>query len=129
MKEIVVRAYAVDILEDLNAFVVGLYDDPEEPEQGLEIQKSLELDEQDVALGMDTYCLVTSSGRTVYGGVSSCIYRAGALSLKLAPEAAKELGGRGFRLLLEIDEVGRSKVREGLKTVFEGREPPELVLE
>ncbi len=58
----------------------------------LEIQRSLAFDEQDVAAGEDTYCLVRGAAATYYGGVESWQVGAGAVTLRLSGEAASVLG-------------------------------------
>ena len=59
---------------------------------GLSIQRALVTDEQDVALGMDTYCVCLSSGPAVYGGVEAWSAHDGEIRLRLSEEAASELG-------------------------------------
>lgn len=50
-------------------------------------------DEQEVALGMDTYCLVVDPGQaTFYGGVRECELACGRLRLVLTEHAAAALG-------------------------------------
>ncbi|WP_447005149.1 Imm10 family immunity protein [Saccharothrix isguenensis] len=49
-----------------------------------------EPDEQDIALGMDTYCLV-SGGRTHYGGVLRAARDGNTLHLRIAADAASLL--------------------------------------
>jgi hypothetical protein len=57
----------------------------------LEIQRSLSFDEQDVAAGMDTYCLVRDAGATHYGGVESWGVGDGILTLNFREQAATML--------------------------------------
>lgn len=63
----------------------------ESSQDRIEIQRSLEFDTQDQAAGMDTYCLVRSSGETYYGGVSDWAVRSSVLVLGLSAEAATAL--------------------------------------
>lgn len=63
----------------------------ESSQDRIEIQRSLEFDTQDQAAGMDTYCLVRSSGETYYGGVSDWAVRSSVLVLGLSAEAAAAL--------------------------------------
>jgi len=56
----------------------------------LEIQRALQFDDQDVALGLDTYCLVRG-GLTHYGGVLAWKLNRGTLTFTLDLEAAKVL--------------------------------------
>lgn len=56
----------------------------------IEIQRSLAFDEQDVALGMDTYCLVRG-GAAHYGGLARYVVSDGSLELYLSTTAAADL--------------------------------------
>lgn len=59
----------------------------------LGIERADEFDEQDVAEGMDTYCVVLGTGQSVYGGVDSWeVDRPGHGLLVLTAEAAEVLG-------------------------------------
>lgn len=80
-------AYVHD--EDLGYEAVVIEDDNGET---LEIQMSLYADEQDVALGQDTYCLVRSGAATFYGGVRTWLLADGLLTLGLTDEASQVLG-------------------------------------
>ncbi len=58
------RAVGIDWLDD-DILAIVFADDPEEPAEYLELQRSFaEPDEQDLVLGMDTYCLSTAAGAT-----------------------------------------------------------------
>jgi hypothetical protein len=50
---------------------VVLADNDVAPTWRLEFQRPLEIDDQDVALGMDSYCLVFPNGASAYGCLSS----------------------------------------------------------
>ncbi|MGW2477460.1 Imm10 family immunity protein [Streptomyces sp. NPDC001665] len=50
-----------------------------------------EPDEQDVALGMDTHCLVTAGQGTAYGCVREALLTGNVLRIALAPEALDDL--------------------------------------
>ena len=54
---------------------------------GLSVQRTLEPDEQDVALGMDTYCVCLSSGSAVYGGVEAWSVLDGVITVSLSDDA------------------------------------------
>ncbi len=64
--------------------------------QRLEFQRSLHPDEQDRALGLDTYCVVRDGGATHYGGISDWRIADGSLVLTLDREAEASLGAREF---------------------------------
>jgi len=75
-------------------------------------------DPQEIALGMDTYCLVVDPGQgTHYGGVRECELGSERLRLTLTPEAAGNLGmpvDTSFALELtpqQVDMLGRGLAR------------------
>jgi hypothetical protein len=81
-------------------------------------------DEQNISLGMDTYCLVVEPGqRTVYGGVLECELSDDRLILRLTERAAERLGTpteMGFRLAL--DSAKLEVLQRGLlKVLTSGR--------
>jgi hypothetical protein len=58
----------------------------------LSIQRTAyEPDDQDVSLGMDTYCL-SSGGITHYGGIVRAVKDGNSLQLVLSPESSSSLG-------------------------------------
>lgn len=77
-------------------------------------------DEQDIALGMDTYCLVVDPGQaTAYGGVVECVMADGHLRLVLAAQTAKTLGTAtelDFTLAVDQDQI--QMIRRGLTRVL-----------
>jgi hypothetical protein len=80
---------------------------------GLEIQRGLAFDRQDVALGQDTYCLVRDGAVTHYGGIAAWSLDSDGLTLQLADEAARELGLTTV-LQVTLDEEGQALVRDHL---------------
>lgn len=129
MQGLTIRAYSASTLEDVDTFVVGLYDDPATPVQGLELQRALAFDDQDVALGMDTYCVVSSDGPTHYGGVASCVLQGGQLHLRFQPEAARVFGVAGYVCQLDLPPDAIAALTAGLQDVFTGaRDAPDLRL-
>ena len=77
-------------------------------------------DEQEIALGTDTCCLVVDPGQaTVYGGVLECELTGARLRLLLTEDAAAELGTPAeldFALSLSPDQL--ETVRTGLERVL-----------
>lgn len=51
-----------------------------------------ELDEQDVALGFDTHCLVTANQGTAYGCVREAVLTGNLLTVSVDPAALDDLG-------------------------------------
>lgn len=80
-----------------------------------EIQRSLTIDDQDRALGWDTYCLVLGGGPTFYGGVLGWhLSEDHLLHLSLSQEAAAELGLPGTRFAFPVGGDGAQAVRAHL---------------
>ncbi len=90
-------------------YVLGLRETTDDDSWGLLFMECLDVDEQDVALGMDTYCLVVDPGQaTWYGGVVECELTSGRLRLLLTEDAAKTLGMPTepvFALALSADQL------------------------
>jgi len=101
--------------DDLACEVVVIED--EAGEQWLEIQRGLDFDEQDVALGMDTYCLVRDGAATHYGGVRIWNLAEGVLTLHLTGEAAAALSLER-RVRFTVDTDGESVLRECLPRIL-----------
>ncbi len=129
MADLTVHTAAAVELDDLNSFVVALYEN--EGGFGLEVQRSLTVDEQDVALGLDSYCVSISAGPSHYGGIQSCVLRGRSLELGFSTDAAEALG-LDPRLVLDlrVDDARLEEIRHGLKRVLAGADAPStLVLE
>ncbi len=78
-------------------------------------------DEQDRDLGMDTYCLITETGATHYGGVTSCVLEGNMLNIALDADAATSLGIQAeceLRLLVASQDI--ALLAEGLRKVLTG---------
>ena len=70
-------AVAFERDDELNAQYLVLAERADGSSRRLEVQKSLRFDQQDLSLGMDTYCLVTEEPATHYGGVLDWRIRGG----------------------------------------------------
>lgn len=80
-----------------------------------EIQRSIEFDEQDVALGMDTYCLVWH-GATHYGGIVEWATDGNSFTVHLSNDAQAELGLPPL-LAFSLDAESVAVVRRHLPTL------------
>ena len=82
-------------------------------------------DEQEIAQGMDTYCLVVDPGQaTAYGGVLECELTSNRLRLLLSDETAQSLRiptQLDFALALQEDQL--AMVRRGLGRVLTSGRP------
>lgn len=75
--------------EDLNFEAVVLLD--EESRDSIEVQRSLEFDDRDVAQGMDTYCILRTGAASHYGGVKAFSHDARSVTFEFTGEAAEVL--------------------------------------
>jgi hypothetical protein len=77
-------------------------------------------DEQEISLGMDTYCLVVDPGQwTVYGGVVECELSDDRLILRLTEQAAQALGTpTDMSFGLTLDSTKLEVLRRGLRRVL-----------
>ncbi|WP_218077814.1 Imm10 family immunity protein [Burkholderia sp. A2] len=109
---------ATDRFED-GIHVVGFADrDP--PTNYVILQRGTEDDEQDEALGLDTYYVeVGERGVAGYGGVESVSLRGEMLNIELAPDARWAQGLGLVTIALRATD-GLEHVRQGLAAVFAG---------
>lgn len=80
-----------------------------------EIQRSIEFDEQDVALGMDTYCLVWQEA-SHYGGIVEWAIDRNSFTVHLSNDAQVELGLPRL-LVFSLDAESVAVVRRLLPTL------------
>ncbi len=121
MNEFNAKAIAVTELPDDEVFLISIYDNLENPEDGIEFQKSLgEIDDQDLELGKESYCITTSFGSTVYGGLVSCILNRTSLSLRFSSEECEIIGfPDGLKINLETEPETIDALRDGLTRIFD----------
>jgi hypothetical protein len=92
LRDMVVRAVGRDDGPETITFGMAEYEDS--TGNALIFMMSAEQpDEEEIGLGMDTYCIVREDQRgTTYGGVTHCDLTYGRLTLHFTEEAAEELG-------------------------------------
>jgi hypothetical protein len=113
------RGVSATELPDLNTEAVILTEDADGDGLRLELQRGLKYTEQDRRLGLDTYCLVTHTGATVYGGVRSYTLEGSSLTMRLEPIAYDTLGvPEEFTILLETDPATLEKVRLAMVSIL-----------
>lgn len=95
--EMAAVAFLTDLGADCEILVVAQY--PTGEGASLQISRGADFDEQDVALGMDTHCVVVD-GATYYGGVVSWRLEGRMLTIELSEAAAVDLGIRCLRIVL-----------------------------
>ncbi len=114
--------------QDSNALILALGDDPIAPTRVLMLQKSIELDEQDIELGMDTYCIMLNHGPTFYGGIEKYFLNRTKLELVLSHDCQDELGISGVLIGLSLSDSEFWQLSNGLTQIFEdAREKPEFL--
>ena len=106
-------------IDDLNAYVLILYERLDGSGERIELQRALSFDEQDRTLGMDTYCVCVASGATHYGGVRSWDLSGNRLAFEFSVPAAAALGIEA-NLSVELPDSSEAiaTVREGLLRIF-----------
>jgi hypothetical protein len=79
-----------------------------------------EPDEQNVALGMDTYCLVTADQGTAYGGVAEVTLRDGVLRVVVGTDDLEALGldDPEIEAILAVDDESVEQLRQGLRRIL-----------
>ncbi|MEU4596379.1 Imm10 family immunity protein [Nocardia sp. NPDC023988] len=92
-----------------------------------------EPDEQEVALGMDTHCVVTRDQGTAYGCVREVALSGDVLRVSLNPEALEDLGlsDAVVEALLRAPEAELARLREVLPRVLAYGRPesrPRLIM-
>ena len=99
--------------------VLALGEEPDGGGRSIQIQRSLlEPDEQDVALGQDTYCLVLESGATFYGGVERWALEGRELVLVLSAEAQSALSIRSPISIQHGPQVDTEALEAGLRRLL-----------
>src|SRR5215207_11123829 len=79
-------------------------------------QRSLQVDDQDLALKHNTYCLVTEEQATHYGGVANWRVERSALHLELTDEASDVIGASESRIALPFSK--RATVHNALRILL-----------
>ena len=85
----------------------------------IEIQRALTFDAQDVAQGMDTYCVVRG-GASHYGGIVSWVVHSNVLALELSEAAASTLD-LPAAVSIPIDDLGADLLRQHLPRLCPSR--------
>ena len=108
--------------QDLNSACLFVTDHEVFPTWQLEIQRSLEPDQQDIALGYDSYCITLAGGATDYGGLQSIELEPHRLQLELSPEFLEILGEVDPTVEFELDltEEDLGILLVGIETIVAG---------
>ncbi|QWF85302.1 Imm10 family immunity protein [Amycolatopsis sp. CA-230715] len=84
-----------------------------------------EPDEQDIALGMDSHCLITPDGGTAYACVTELALADSFLRVVVAEEAREPLGldDTEIEARLAVSESDVAALREGLRPIMDFGRP------
>ncbi|MGN9786837.1 Imm10 family immunity protein [Nonomuraea sp. ZG12] len=79
-----------------------------------------EPDDQDIALSMDTYCVVTADQGTAYGAVQELTLQANVLRVVFDLDALEALGldEPEIEAILDTDEQSVEQLRRGLRRIL-----------
>lgn len=79
-----------------------------------------EPDDQDIALGMDTHCVVTADQGTAYGAVREIAIHGKVLSVVFDPDDLEALGlaDSEVEVTLDVDEASVEQLRQGLRRIL-----------
>lgn len=110
--------------EDLCHFV-GLADQVHGTQHHLVLERAWEDDDQDVALGMDTFyadCLHAAHGRhRGYGGITRAVLQPGGLSLHFDADWAQALGGMArLHVGFSLAPDAHAALHQALAAIFAG---------
>lgn len=117
------RVGAFERLEELNAIVLVLAENLDGSGSRIEFQRSIETDEKDAILGMDTYCVCLGSGEAHYGGLDAWSVADCQLHLRFDARAARALRLETLcRIPFDTSQLDVALVTRGLMAlVGEGR--------
>lgn len=120
------HAAVVVVEENQDAFIVGLAEDETGDGACLVFQSALRPpDEQDVAAGMDSFCMLGEDDAIEYAGVVSATLADGALTLVLTEEAAEEFEIENDMRTIEIGVPATDvpRLAAGLHRIFTYGDP------
>lgn len=117
----VARAAGVDEEPDYEYLSAGVSENVDGSGFVLIFQCGLdEPDEQDVALGMDSYCLITADEGTAYGCVTEVVLTSSLLRVVVRPDALEslELDDTEIEATLDVDQESLDRLSDGLRLVL-----------
>ncbi len=119
MQTFTIRQVVVDNDPTSDSITIGFGETSCPDTAGLILQSARVFDERDIAHGMNTYCLSTSNGATVYGGVERVTMRGHQLGIVLSSIAADALNiDKEVMLNLDVSESTIARLKEALRAVF-----------
>jgi hypothetical protein len=115
----VARGAAIEESNLDQTFMVSLAEQENGAGESITIAIMLVNSQQDIDLGLDTYCVSNGWGATVYGGITAYRMDDRRLTLYLSQDAARRLKTRRtFVIDLQIGDDDIEKLRRGLARIL-----------
>ncbi|UMR28898.1 Imm10 family immunity protein [Massilia sp. MB5] len=122
-----IAAKKINIEEDGYSLTIGFLDEGEEPHKYVLLQKTLEPDEQDEALGMDVaHIEIEDQARSGYGGIASVAMDDGGLRIRLDEKGKKFLDVAGQLLIAFESPEQKTELQAALQRMSEDDFPLQL---
>jgi hypothetical protein len=109
---------------DGDCLLVGFADELHATDRYLLLQRAFAHDDQDIALGQDTYHVeLCDQGQSGYGGIARCVLHRDRLEVFFTPEVQIELDGvEGASITFRIGDEEYSILQRQLSDVFRGND-------
>lgn len=119
-KKLEFKATVVSVDEQDEAYIVGFADDEMEPTQYITLQRSIEDDEQDDELGLNTYFLeIGDPAVSGYGGISSAILKQGQLELGIQQPSDYAEEVEQIIVHFQLSKEGMEQLASQLELIFQ----------
>jgi len=102
--ELIAGAACAREFPDLGTFLVTFAQNADGSGWSFSVQLPLRVTKQDIALGQDTYCVTTSAGPAVYGGIASWELTGDQVEISLEQQAAERLHLSDDHLLFRLPD-------------------------
>jgi Immunity protein 10 len=106
-------------------WLVGFADDKFKTRDYLTLQRGFEDDEQDVALGMDTYHVERNDQKwSGYGEIAAFELKRDRVKVRFSAKGAARMGATEIEVSFQIDDDEYSELKDRLGKIFEGADLP-----
>ena len=121
MKMVTFHANCVTTLDMDDFWLVGFADQEQSPKQYFMLQRGYEDDEQDVALGMNTYYAERDNqGWSGYGGIKRFELNRNSIRVIFTAEGCNQFETEGMKITFQSDEHQFSRLGDRLEKIFKG---------
>ncbi|MGW8391134.1 Imm10 family immunity protein [Pseudoduganella sp. HUAS MS19] len=120
-KHLVFKASVVSVDEQDEAYIVGFADDEMEPTQYIILQRSIEDDEQEDELGLNTYFLeIGDPAVSGYGGINTATLKQDQIEIDIRQPS--DYAGRVERIIVRFNllQEGRERLARQLEQILRG---------